>query len=154
MISYILAETNSDYAAAASLFKEYVAWLNIDLTFQHFDEELLELEEMYALPRGGIILCKDENKFVACVGIRRLDQKTAEMKRMYVQPAFQRKGIADELVKRSLQLAKRCNYKLVKLDTLNTMMPAMNLYKKYGFTETKAYYHNPNDTVVYFEKIL
>ena len=154
MFSYILAETNSDYAAAANLFKEYAVWLNIDLSFQHFDEELLELEEMYALPRGGIILCKHENEFVACVGIRRFNEKTAEMKRMYVKPAFQRKGISDELVKRSIQLAKRCNYKVMKLDTLNNMTPAINLYKKHGFVESIAYYHNPNETVVYFEKTL
>ena len=54
----------------------------------------------------------------------------------------------------ALQLARDCGYKKVKLDTLNTMLPAMELYKKYGFKEIPAYYHNPNATAVYFEIIL
>lgn len=152
MFYYTNAQTTEDYFAAASLFKEYAEWLNIDLSFQHFDEELQELQKMYASPNGGIILCKNEEEYIACVGIRKLDGTTGEMKRMYVQPDYQGKGIAAELVKRSLELAKNCGYTSVRLDTLNTMTPAINLYKKFGFEETPAYYHNPNKTVLYFQK--
>jgi ribosomal protein S18 acetylase RimI-like enzyme len=154
MLHYISAQTKEDYSAAAILFREYAAWLNIDLSFQHFEEELRQLNEMYALPNGGIILCKEKEEYIACVGIRRLDETTAEMKRMYVKPVHQGKGIASELLKLSIGLAKHCRYTSIRLDTLNTMAPAMNLYKKFGFIETPAYYFNPNETVVYFQKSL
>lgn len=154
MPHYIIATTQEDYSAAADLFKEYATWLNIDLSFQHFEEELSGLREMYSFPKGGIILCKDGEEYIACVGIRRLDEQTAEMKRMYVKPDQQGKGIASELVKRSLEMAKECNYTSLVLDTLSTMTPAMNLYKKSGFEEIPAYYHNPNTTVIYFKKNL
>ena len=70
MIDYIIANTE-EYRQAALLFKEYAAWLNIDLSFQHFDEELLTLKSMYAAPDGGIILCKSGNKFIASAAIRK-----------------------------------------------------------------------------------
>src|SRR4051812_35875598 len=98
MINYLVAESDEEYEKAGELFKEYAIWLNIDLSFQHFEEELLKLREMYALPVGGIILCKEGNEYVGCVGIRKLDETTAEMKRMYVKPAHQKKGIASELL--------------------------------------------------------
>jgi len=54
----------------------------------------------------------------------------------------------------SLTFAKQAGYQTVRLDTLCTMIPAMTLYRKNGFMEIPAYYHNPIETAVYFEKIL
>ena len=154
MKDYITAQKDDDYKAASILFKEYAAWLNIDLGFQHFEKELENLKQMYNAADGGIILCKEANSFIACVAIRRISANTAELKRMYVKPAHQHKGIGNTLLEKSFALAQHCNYEYLRLDTLNHMLPAINLYKKYGFYEIAAYYHNPVSTAVYFEKKL
>lgn len=151
---FVTVTTDEEYAAAASLFKEYAAWLNIDLGFQHFDQELNELKSMYALPDGGIILCKDGNEFIGCVGVRKIDEETAELKRMYIRGAYQNKGLGKSLLEEAFAIAKKCGYESIRLDTLNTMISAMNFYKKNGFTETPPYYNNPIDTAVYFQKFL
>jgi len=154
MPEYLIVQNDAEYKAAAALFKEYAAWLGIDLGFQHFAEELENLKAMYNTADGGIILCKEQNDFIGCVAIRRSAENIAELKRMYVQPAQQHKGIGKDLLERSLELAKSLNYACIRLDTLNHMTPAINLYKKYGFYEIPAYYHNPVSTAVYFEKKL
>jgi len=154
MREYILAKTGEEYKAAASLFKEYAEWLNIDLGFQKFSEELMQLKDMYGPPFGGIILAKDENDFVGCIAVRKTTATTAELKRMYVKPTNQQSGIGKQLLEEALALAKRYGYKKIQLDTLSNMKPAINLYKKNGFYEIPAYYHNPEKTAVYFEKIL
>ena len=151
MLEYLLVQTNEEYQATAQLFKEYAAWLNIDLGFQHFDDELENLKIMYNADDGGIILCKEYNEFIACVAIRKNKAGIAELKRMYVQPLHQHKGIGKALLEKAIALAKACNYKFIRLDTLNHMTPAINLYKKYGFYEIAPYYHNPVTTAVYFE---
>ena len=151
MANYIIANSAEEYINVAKLFKEYAAWLNIDLSFQNFEDELKELKAMYAAPQAGIILCKIKDAYVGCVGLRKIDSNTAELKRMYVQPAYQRAGIAKALLQKAIELAKAANYSCIRLDTLNYMLPAINLYKKYGFVEIPAYYHNPNTTAVYFE---
>ena len=151
MPEYFLANSTEKYNAAAKLFSEYAAWLAIDLGFQHFEEELVTLKKMYAPPSGGIILCKEESNYIACVGIRKIDTDTAELKRMFVQPAHHHKGIGNILMTRSIELARQCDYKMIRLDTLDHMNPAISLYKKYGFIETAPYYFNPNSTAVYFE---
>lgn len=154
MLEYIQAASGEHYKAAALLFIEYAEWLNINLSFQQFEEELLQLQCMYSMPHGGIILCRDKKVFIGCVGIRKITDEIAELKRMFVLPAYQGKGIGHEMLNQALLLAKKCGYQTVRLDTLNTMLPAMNLYKKNGFKEINAYYNNPIDTVVYFEKQL
>ena len=151
MVNYIIAQTKEEYAMAAVLFKEYADWLDIDLGFQHFNEELLQLIEMYGAPHGGIILCKKENKFIACVAVRKFEKDIAELKRMFVQPAYQGLGIGKKLLENAIDLAIKCGYKFIRLDTLNYMTAAINLYKKYGFYEITSYYNNPNETAVYFE---
>jgi putative acetyltransferase len=154
MRDYIIVQKDEEYKAASILFKEYAAWLNIDLGFQHFEKELENLKTMYNDADGGIILCKEVVGFIACVAIRRITANTAELKRMYVQPAHQHKGIGKVLLEKSIALAKVCQYEYIRLDTLSHMVPAINLYKKYGFYEIAPYYHNPNSTAVYFEKKL
>jgi putative acetyltransferase len=151
MVDYLIANTDEEYCNAAILFKEYAAWLNIDLSFQHFEEELMQLKTMYGTPEGGIILCKAENEFIGCAGIRKIDNDIAELKRMFIKPAYQKQGIGKELLQKAVELATNLNYNIIRLDTLNYMTAAINLYKKYGFYEIPAYYHNPNKTAVYFE---
>ncbi|WP_462254869.1 GNAT family N-acetyltransferase [Ferruginibacter sp.] len=154
MPDYILVQTDEEYDAAIKLFKEYAEWLNIDLGFQHFNEELKNLKTMYNSTNGGIILCKEKDDFIACVAIRKISKDIAELKRMFVKPAHQHKGVGKILLEKAITLAVNCNYKYIRLDTLNHMTPAINLYKKYGFYEIEAYYNNPVSTAVYFEKKL
>ncbi len=152
MPEYILAKTVEEYLIAKQLFEEYLRWLNLDLSFQKVAAELSHLQEMYVFPEGGIILCRAENDYVGCVGIRKLDDYTAEMKRLFVKSGWQRKGIATALLKEAENLAVECGYKAIRLDTLNTMTPAMNLYLCNGYIKTPAYYNNPIETAVYFYK--
>lgn len=154
MPEYIHVNTSEEYAAAGYLFREYAAWLNIDLGFQKFNEELLGLKKMYAPPAGGIILSKNVDEYCGCIAIRKIDEETAELKRMYVKPAFQKKGIGAALLNEAILLAKKYGYKKIRLDTLGKMIPAIELYKRNGFNEIPAYYFNPEETAVYFEKIL
>jgi putative acetyltransferase len=146
--------TEQDYRIASALFREYADWLNIDLSFQKFDKELAELKQMYNSKDGGIILAVHEGEYIACVAVRRIDSETAELKRMYVKSSFRQKGTGQSLLDEALKLARECGYKKIKLDTLNHMTPAMELYRKNGFKETGPYYLNPNPDTVYFEKSL
>lgn len=151
MPEYLLAGTDAEYGEAAKLFKEYAVWLAIDLCFQHFEEELANLNKMYGAAEGGIILCTHENEYVGCVAIRKIFAEAAELKRMFVREGYRQRGIGRELMIRSIELAGQCGYRKIMLDTLAHMHPAINLYKRFGFRETAPYYYNPNETAVYFE---
>jgi putative acetyltransferase len=154
MVEIVIANTETDYAAAAFLFKEYAAWLNIDLGFQKFDEELLQLKEMYAFPVGAILLSKNENIFTGCVAVRKKENDIAELKRMFIKDIYRKEGIGALLLQKALEIATKLHYKKIRLDTLDTMTPAINLYKKFGFYEIKPYYFNPEKNAVFFEKLL
>lgn len=154
MFDYITVTSDQEYREAAKLFVEYAQWLGIDLSFQNFEEELLSLKEMYKQPLGTIILCKKSNEYIGSVGLRPNENDIAELKRMYVKPAFQKLKIGQSLLHLSTEFARAAGYKKIRLDTLNHMTPAMNLYLKNGFYTIPPYYFNPEKNAVYFEKLL
>jgi len=154
MFEYVFVSKEEEYLEAQRLFNEYALWLKIDLSFQNFEEELASLRTMYAEPKGCILLCKHEKNPVACVAVRSKEKDIAELKRMYVQSAFQKRGIGDVLLNMAIDFSKKAGYKKIRLDTLDTMIPAMGLYEKNGFYKIPAYYFNPEPNAVYFEKEL
>lgn len=153
MIEYIISENDEQYNTAKILFNEYAQHIQIDLSFQRFENELWEIKKMYTAPTGGIILCKNETGYIGCIGIRKIEDGICELKRMYVKPEFQNFGAGKGLLESAVRLAKKYKYKLMRLDTLTYMHSAMHLYKLYGFYEIQPYYHNPNPAV-FFEKDL
>ncbi|MBL7863601.1 MAG: GNAT family N-acetyltransferase [Cyclobacteriaceae bacterium] len=130
-----------------SLFTEYASGLGISLCFQDFDNELKGLPGDYREPGGLLLLAKVDQLSAGCCALRPLKVKghghAAEMKRLYVRPAFRGKAIGLQLVNAILKGAASAGYSAVLLDTLGTMGEAQSLYQRLGFVEIPAYYDNP-----------
>lgn len=151
----ILAQDNRDYEAGVTLFQEYANSLNIDLGFQNFEEELKKIHIQYREPTGGLLLIKAAaGHFVGCVAIRKIDDSTAELKRMYIQPEARGNGLGRILLQQALELAKDLHYERIRLDTMPFMESAIVLYEKMGFYQIEAYRYNPYEEARYYEKIL
>ena len=148
------AHTQTEYAAAASLFREYAAWLDIDLCFQGFEEELADLNKMYAHPSGVIFLIREDDIYTGCVAVRKKDEDVAELKRMYIKPGYRKGGLGSALLQKALDAAKEMGYKKIRLDTLSDMTNAIDLYTKFGFYAIEPYYFNPEKNALFFEKKL
>ena len=136
---------------AADLFREYQQFLNVDLCFQGFEDELTNLPGKYAVPSGAILLANLEDEIVGCVAVRLLKDKTCEMKRLYVRPQAQGHSLGRLLAEAIIKKAKQLGYKKMQLDTLQRLDRAIGLYVKLGFREVQPYYSNPLDEVVYWE---
>jgi len=54
------------------------------------------------------------------------------------------------LAREIIVVARELGYSLMRLDTLDRLTEAMNLYKKLGFRRTEPYYKNPLPGVVYW----
>jgi GNAT superfamily N-acetyltransferase len=145
-----------DIAEAAVLFREYADWLGIDLSFQDFETELASLPGKYAPPTGELMLAyAPAGDALGCVAVRPLEATAiCEMKRLYVRPAARGLGIGAALVEAIIGCAEELGYAQMKLDTLAGMQEAFALYRRFGFSEIPAYYHNPVPGTVYLGKQL
>ncbi len=145
------AVSASDIAAARTLLQEYASGLSIDLCFQNFEEELATLPGNYTRPTGCLLLAKVDGGNVGCVALRQLEPGIAELKRLFVQPAFRGRGIAKSLTEQALAFARRTGYRAVRLDTLREMGAAISLYTAFGFIEIAPYNAGGVECIQYFE---
>jgi ribosomal protein S18 acetylase RimI-like enzyme len=154
----IKIRSKQDLAIIVDLFTAYTTWLNIDLTFQDFANELASLPGKYAPPTGDLLLARRtaNDEPLGCIALRPLPvqaetrhQKTCELKRLYVVPAARGTGAGKALVAEAIRVAKELDYTEAKLDTLPHMRAAIRLYESFGFVDCEKYYDTPLEGTIF-----
>jgi len=151
MGAIISASTDNHIQIIRRLFREYEAFLQVDLCFQQFEEELAGLPGKYAAPQGALLLAMVDGRAAGCVAMRPLEEGVCEMKRLFVRPPYLRLGIGGQLARTVIEQARDAGYTHMYLDTLEKLRPALALYRGLGFAARPAYYDNPLPGVVYLE---
>jgi ribosomal protein S18 acetylase RimI-like enzyme len=136
------------------LFREYADALGFDLSFQDFEVELAGLPGGYAPPDGRVLLGLWDAETAGCVVLRRIDETTCEMKRLYVRPEFRGHGIGKALAVAIVREARNVGYQRMRLDTVPWMTEAITLYESLGFRDIEPYRHNPIKGARYMELAL
>ncbi len=149
-----IVQTPAEYAHAKVLILEYVKWLNKDLSFQSFDAEINQLDQMYGPPAACLLLVTADGDAVGVAGVRHFEPGVSELKRMYIKPAFRGLGIGQSLLQKAILSARTMGYSLMRLDTDASMLKAIELYHQAGFVEIPPYRFNPYESARYFELTL
>ncbi|MBK6355972.1 MAG: carbonate dehydratase [Betaproteobacteria bacterium] len=126
-------------------FRNYAAWLGVDLSYQNFDQEMASLPGAYTAPEGRLFFAEVNGRPAGCVGVRPLpdSEGVCEMKRLYVDPEQRGHGVGNALALAAIKAAKEIGYRKLIIDTLPSMRMAVKLYRELGFTEAPAYYKTP-----------
>jgi ribosomal protein S18 acetylase RimI-like enzyme len=147
----IQANSAEEIAAVRRLFEEYAASIETDLCFQNFSKELAGLPGAYAPPRGRLLLALVDGAPVGCVALRPHDDHAGEMKRLFVQPGHQGRGLGRSLVETLFTEARAIGYTSILLDTLPSMQSAQRLYLSLGFVHRPPYFDSPVGGNVFME---
>lgn len=154
MVRLDTASGASDLEHIRVLFREYADALGVNLDYQGFDEELRELPGSYAPPAGTLLLARNDGEVVGCVGVRPIDERTAEMKRLFVRPSGRGLGLGRTLAEAAIRFATVTGYERMRLDTLPQMDRAQELYRSLGFMPIEAYRFSPVPGTVFLELVL
>ena len=151
MVRIISAQTKEHYQYARILFNQYADILGLDLEFQGFSRELATLPGAFGPPLGCILLAELGGDYVGCVALRPLEHKICEMKRLFVVPEFQGRGIGRSLTCSVIDRAREIGYEKMRLDTIESMKAAKGLYHSLNFRAIPAYCYNPLDSPSFME---
>lgn len=141
-ISIVQIETPQQIEDARSLIREFFNYaMSIDkeaanaATFQGLEHELQALPGEYGPPHGCLLVAYRDEVPAGCVGFRRHDDQTTEVKRMFVSPNHRGHGIAVLLVGQLLEIARSINYDRMILGTHPSLKTAQKIYRKFGFLD-------------------
>lgn len=143
-IRSLFSEYTDMLIAGDNSFREY-------LDVQNYDAELAHLEMKYGCPDGRLYLAYCGEKAAGCIGLRKIDDRRCEMKRLYVRPQFLGSRIGAQLVQKIIADAREIGYSCMLLDTLPFLNAAIHIYEKFGFRVTDRYNDSPVSTSIYMK---
>lgn len=134
--SYRIREARSDDGEAirslvSGVLKEY------GLTYEPSgaDRDLGDPANEY-LRRGGLflIVLGGDGKIVGCSGLYPLDDKVAEIRKMYLLAEARGVGLGRRLLDTMIETARRRGFQELVLETASVLKEAMQLYERTGFS--------------------
>ncbi|GMU78748.1 MAG: N-acetyltransferase [Acidimicrobiia bacterium] len=92
-----------------------------------------------APPDGEFLVAWADRTAVGCGGLRRYDATTGEIKRMYVVPAWRRRGVSRAILLALEARAREIGYVRLVLETGTRQPEAMALYESECYTPIESY---------------
>lgn len=152
MAELLHAQSRQDLADIAELFREYAAWLSVDVCTTNIEREVAGLPGPFGPPDGCLLLARQDGEPAGCVALRRFDDHTCEMKRLHVRPAYRGRGIGRALAVEIVAEARRLGYRKMRLDSIaDRMTEAVSLYRTLGFREIPPYGDHPEGCTLFME---
>ena len=100
-------------------------------------------------PDGAFVVIRSDAETIGCGGLQRIvvpgrqGRRTAEIKRMWIDPDWRGVGLGRRLLERLEQLAAATGARRVVLDTNERLTEAVAMYGAMGYEPTERYNDNP-----------
>ena len=132
-----------DHDAVARELRAYLAWLGEELDGEGLDKDIAHWQSAYDGARGRLLVVEDpEGVVVGTAAVRLLEPGVGEIKRMWIRPAHQGKGLGRPLMDACLTEARALGCRRLRLDSERRLAAAVHLYRAYGFKEIPDYNGN------------
>jgi carbonic anhydrase len=142
-------ESVAELAAVRTMLLEYWDSFGFTPCFQNFGDEVASLPGAYAPPCGRLALATLNGEPAGCIALRRVDDRRAEAKRLYVRPAFRGSGLGRALLEWVMTEARAAGYREIVGDTMPAMHEALALYDHMGFKRAEPYSEHPTEGAIF-----
>jgi GNAT superfamily N-acetyltransferase len=129
-VAVTLAVERLDGSAGATLVSALLA--DLYDRYGEDDPDAPEADEL-APPEGVFLVARVDGRAVGCGGLRRVDAREGEIKRMYVVPDARRLGVAAQILAALEAAARRHGYDRLRLETGVRQPEAIVLYERHGY---------------------
>ena len=132
-----------DREAVARELTAYLTHIGEEFDAEGLDHDIAHWEVEYDGSSGVLLVVENpDGEIVGTAGVRCLAPGIGEIKRMWIRPASQGRGIGGRLMDCCLEEARSLGFQTIRLDTERRMDAALRLYRNRGFTEIADYNGN------------
>jgi ribosomal protein S18 acetylase RimI-like enzyme len=100
----------------------------------HTLEDVDDFQRDYSPPGGLFLVALDGGRLIGTGAIRRIDDETAELRRMWLLEPYQGRGIGYRLWLALRAFAMSAAYRRIRLTTDEENVRALRFYRRLGFT--------------------
>jgi GNAT superfamily N-acetyltransferase len=125
--------------ASRALFAEYMSLVRERLGDDFVPSEaIFATEDAFDEPGAAWLVVYEDERAVACGGLRALQPHVGEIKRLFVSAAVRRRGHARTLLAELERLAREMGYARVRAYTTEVLSEARALYDDAGYRRIEA----------------
>lgn len=111
-------------------------WLDVAVEEYGYKEWEEEIKMLGVEEYDKILVAIYDDKIVGSMAYKKVDDKIAELKRVYIYKEYRGKGIAKELYDRVMEIIKDRKFEKVMVETWENFKSGMNFYSKNNFKLT------------------
>lgn len=113
-----------------------IDWLRKYVSVEPIDLEMLNDPEGHIFSRGGMVFfARIDNETVGTVAMIPRDNHVFELAKLAVAEQYRGLRVGQQLMERCIAFAEACEAKKIILFTTDVLVPAVNLYRRFGFIE-------------------
>ena len=94
-------------------------------------------------PDGAFVIVATDETTIGCGAVQRVDDRTAEIKRMWIHPEWRGLGLGARLLAHLEETARKHGRRRAVLDTNATLREAISMYERSGYDAIERYNDNP-----------
>jgi len=150
-ISIIKERPDSDDAV------QLISELDAQLTSHDYPEESRHAFSIDKLIREEVafFVMRLEGQPAGCGGVKLFGTEYGEVKRMFVRPAYRRRGLGRQILNHLADYARGQGVSVLRLETGIHQTEAIALYERYGFRRRLPFGAYKDDPMsIYFEKAI
>ncbi|MFZ0090363.1 MAG: GNAT family N-acetyltransferase [Solirubrobacteraceae bacterium] len=142
-IDFVAASVDSGHGAMlAQAMRDEIAVLYDGLDLDGDDMPRAGVAEL-SEPSGAFVVGYHAGRAVCCGGVKRLDDRRCEIKKMYLVSELRGRGVARALLHELEATARRLGYEIARLDTGPRQLSARRLFESDGYVEIEDFNGNP-----------
>ncbi|MBS7253790.1 GNAT family N-acetyltransferase [Flavobacterium branchiicola] len=113
-----------------------IAWLEKYFKVEEKDKITLSNPQEEIIDKGGLIFyARHQNEIIGTVSLIKTNDSTFELSKMAVSDKAQGLGVGNKLLEYCIDFAKENSIKTLFLYSNTILLPAIHLYRKFGFVE-------------------
>ena len=132
--------------------KNFIIWIlekEFTLNSEEYPEQDLDnLKKIYQQPGCIMLVAEEEGQLIGTVAVKDENKEVALIRRLFIHPAYRRRGFGLVLLNRAIDFCRLNGYKKAIFRSTSGMSSAISLCLKQGFKETERVSWEGSEIVV------
>ncbi len=124
-----------DEKSVFRIVEEVLAEYGLCADPEETDADLRDVQAAYLSGGGAFKVIECDGRIAGSYGLYPTSNSSCELRKMYLLPEYRGRGLGNKMMEDAFYVARVRGFSEMTLETNSVLEEALNLYKKYGFSQ-------------------